>query len=503
MQWCASILVTALLVAGSVFADTVYKPYQPDEFTLHLWHLDEAAPPFRDAGSSPTPLLGLKNGAKASHASLPGMGSAIRFDPSAGDDIPAERPYGPILMAAPEPAFGPEDNVPGPFPIMGDDGAFTIEAIVKLDTLPSESPGFAADIVTMDDDVPASRVFLFRIEKPNFLCFVPLSGDAVRGGGLATIPTSGPHAINTKDWFHVAVTYDGNENVPHNLKLYWTRLTPETRHANPIGRGSLSADLSRELGDFAIGNSGKVIHLGPFEFFPGLIDEVRISNIAREPYDFFFVSPEVRKEMAGQAGDQQTAAREELVLQKVWMNGVEIPHGKSPLSMPPGNHRMDFDFGFPSGAAADPLAVKSQLEGLDDEWQPIERGMSLTWEMLDANGKTLASTVHWVTHSSSSWKSDMIDSPLENRSEPLFIPEETRSVRVTMSSGTPDTTGCWIIDNLSLSRSSQPERNLWQNGGFDQGERTDQIGGVPLGWKRSGSEPAIARVMLAFTGNPS
>ncbi|MEI7956636.1 MAG: histidine kinase, partial [Verrucomicrobiota bacterium] len=59
----------------------------------------------------------------------------------------------------------------------------------------------------------------------------------------------------------------------------------------------------------------------------------------------------------------------------------------------------------------------------------------------------------------------------------------------------PDTTGCWVIDDLSLTRSSNPEANLWANGGFDKGERTDQIGGIPEGWVRGGSEPAIARVM--------
>ncbi|RYD35267.1 MAG: hypothetical protein EOP87_07660, partial [Verrucomicrobiaceae bacterium] len=429
--------------------------------------------------------------------------SSIRFDASAGDDRPTHPPYGPILLAMPEPVLGDADNVPGPFPIMGDDGAFTIEAIVKLDVLPADSVGYAADIVTMDDDNPNNRIFLFRIEKPGFLCFVPFTGDAVRGGGLATIPTTGPHAINTTDWFHVAVTYDGNETVPHNLKLYWTRLTPGATHANQIGRGSLSADLVRLLGDFAIGNSGKINPLGPFEFFPGSIDEVRISNVAREPYDFFFVDPEVSKAMAGQARDQKAVTREELALQKVWVNGVEIPHDKPPLSIAPGTHRVDFDFGFPSGTAADPLAVKSQLEGLDDEWHPISRGMSLTWEMLDESGKTLASTVHWVTHSSSTWKSDTVDSPLESRTEPLFVPEETRRVRVTMSSGTPDTTGSWLIDNLSLTSSSAPGRNLWRNSGFNLGERIDQVGGIPSGWKRGGSEPASARVMLAFTLDPA
>jgi hypothetical protein len=90
-----------------------------------------------------------------------------------------------------------------------------------------------------------------------------------------------------------------------------------------------------------------------------------------------------------------------------------------------------------------------------------------------------------------------MDSPLQRRTEPLFVPERTRRIRVSMSSGPPDTTGCWVIDDLALTRSAEPGTNLWANSDFGSGERLDQIGGIPLGWTRGGTEPAIARVMLA------
>ena len=43
------------------------------------------------------------------------------------------------------------------------------------------------------------------------------------------------------------------------------------------------------------------------------------------------------------------------------------------------------------------------------------------------------------------------------------------------------------------------QRGCWANGAFDKGERTDQIGGIPAGWTRGGTEPAIARVMQGPT----
>ena len=493
------LLVSAV---GLSFAAAGFTPYVPDAATLHLWHLDERAPPFADSGISPTPLLGLLNGAKAGKPSLDGFGAAVSFAWSAANEPGNPLPYGAILLAKPELDIGPLDNVDPPFPVMGSDGAFTMEAIVKLDSLPSESAGYAADIVTMDDDSRDHRVFLFRIEKPGFLSFLPLLGNSVRGGGLATIPTSGPHAINTPDWFHVAVTYDGHENVSDNLKLYWTRLGSGVEEANQIGRGTLTANLLPELGDFAIGNTGKFNEKGPFEFFPGCIDEVRISATARPPHDFFFVSPEAKKRASERLSpDHADRPQPKLVLRQVSVNDVVMqPRSDgSPLVLGPGMHRLDFDFGFPSDVVVDPLAVKCRLEGLDENWHPTAGGMTLTWEMLDAADNLLDRTAFFTTRTSPGWQSDVADSQMERRTEPLFVPEKTRRIRVFMSSGTPDTTGCWVIDDLSLTRSAAPAVNLWSNGDFNQGERTDQIGGIPTGWSRGGTEPAIARVMQVST----
>ncbi len=494
-----ALFVRLAILSSAILSNAgAFQPNLPDGRTLHLWHLDEADPPFKDAGTNPTEMQGLFNGARAGTPSAPGCGLAVNFNNFTPDGS-GERPYGSILMARPVLDTGSRDNVERPISVMGANGAFTMEAIVKLDRLPADSPGLAADIVTLDDELDENRVFLFRIEKPGFLSFVPISGNAVRGGGLATIPTSGPHAIDTEHWFHVAVTYDGRENVADNLKFYWTRLDSGAHAANRIGGGTLTADLSPALADFALGNTGKFNNLGPFEFFPGSIDEVRISDIARVPEDFFFVPPEIRETArVAHPAEIPVSPPSRLVLRQVWVNDVRAPLDQ-PLELGPGQHRLNFDFGFPEGASADPLAVRCRLEGLDEDWHPTAQGMTLTWEMLDAAGGLLAQTTFSATRSSPGWKGDVLDSAWSRRSEPLFVPEMTRSVRVLMSSGTPDTTGCWAIDDLTLTRSGKPDANFWTDGNFSDGERLDQIGGVPKGWSRHGTEPAIARVMLGAT----
>lgn len=498
----------SLLTAGGLLsalgiglAAPSFAPYSADHATLHLWHLDEQAAPFKNWGSSPTSLLGLLNGAVAGKPSLENFGSSVSFSWRGGDEPGVVRPYGPILLARPALDVGDLDNVAGPFPLMGESGAFTVEAIVKLDTLPSDSPGLAGDIVSMDGDDAERRVFIFRIEKPGFLSFIQLSGNSVQGGGLATIPTTGDHAIDTDSWFHVAVTYDGHEDVPDNLKLYWTRVGSGVTAANLIGSGTLTADLSRELGDFAIGNSGKFNEQGPFEFFPGCIDEVRISNIPRRPHDYFFVSPDAKKladdRLAVKRPDPPMAG---LILQQVFVDDEpKTPAGDTGLVLPPGSHRLDFDFGFPAEVVADPLTVRCRLEGLDEDWNPTAQGMTLTLEMLGDGDVLLGRTEFSTTRASPGWQSDFLNSPLVERTEPLFVPETTRRIRAVMSSGAPDTTGSWVIDNLSLTRSSKRDSNLWANGGFSEGERLNQIAGIPTGWARSGTEPGIARVMLGET----
>ena len=467
------IITAAMIVTGAAAQEgPAFKPNKRDEHTLHLWHLDEREPPFSDSGTSPTPLLGLINDAGAGKPGLPGLGEAVSFHAYTSGTRGTRGFEGAILMAKPAPDQGVLDNVDPPFPIAGPDGAFTFEAIVKLDVMPQDAPGVASEIVTMDGE-NQDRVFLLRIENAGFLAFIPLSGDHVRSGGLATIPTTGPHRINTRDWFHVAATYNGMEGAPYNIKLYWTRLREGLAEANLIGQGTLSADPSGALSDFAIGNSGRVSsrdhgHSSPF---PGRIDEVRISAIARDPRDFFFVPENLRQRL-------------------------DPPPVGHPLILPPGRQRIRMGFGFPPGATAGPLAVEYRLEGADENWQATTLGMAMIAEVLDSAGEVVSRSSFPALGESDGWEVELEQSPLHPRAEPLFLPATGRSLRITLSAGANDTTGRFMVDDLELviprSGNSLP---AWRNGDFSSGESMHMASGIPETWKRVGGEPAIARVI--------
>ncbi|MSR65789.1 MAG: hypothetical protein EXS24_00240 [Pedosphaera sp.] len=107
---------------------------------------------------------------------------------------------------------------------------------------------------------------------------------------IAPIPTNGPDAIVSNSWYHVAVTYDGNEGAAGNFKVYWTLMDPSRTSANLIYTDSLPLDLPIGAPDFCVGNTGRNTPNGNFL---GLTDEIRISDIARDPTGMMFVGASV------------------------------------------------------------------------------------------------------------------------------------------------------------------------------------------------------------------
>lgn len=101
------------------------------------------------------------------------------------------------------------------------------------------------------------------------------------------IPTTGPHAFVADTWYHVALTYDGA-----TLRMFWTKLDPANGAANQIGsQGWVSpASIGSLLVPLVVGDENR----GGFgEPFRGLIDEVRISSVARAANQMQFFSPAV------------------------------------------------------------------------------------------------------------------------------------------------------------------------------------------------------------------
>jgi signal transduction histidine kinase len=500
---CHLILLVVLATAMAEVAPAApFRPNEMDPQTLHLWHLDEAAVPFADAASQPLPLEGLLNGALASQPAAPGLGCAISFRANAGGVPGNSNLAGAILAAGARLANGTRDNVPSSFRYSGPDGAFTYEMVIKFDLLPGEIGAIASGLLSMDGD-GSDRIFNFRIENEGFLSFIPLPHCGATGLGLATIPTRGPHAIDTEHWFHVAVTYDGNGGVTNNLKLYWTRLGPGLTTANRIGGGTLSGDLNGSTGDLAIGNEARGFsENAEAEPFPGLIDEVRISSVARDPTDFFFVPAAARrtpeKLASGSFGADQSADFDlRLASVLVDASSAELPTGADPvLRLDSGLYRLDFDFGFGSEHFNGDVKLRCQLEGIDDRWQETERGMSLVCQALDRENRVISQTRFPFSGRSAGWETTLEDSRLTRRVEPVFIPAETKVVRLSITSGSPDTTGFLALDRISLADARAPDDSLWKDGILCLEESTSRAAGVPDGWRRDGSDPAIARLVF-------
>jgi len=201
---------------------------------------------------------------------------------------------------------GPVDNVSISY--AGNSDAFTYEAVVRIDFNPTAS--FGADgwgqgrnlfmqIIIGDADENANRVFQFRLAPIGTLNgnnsvlveFININKGVSPQSLTVAIPSEGPDAIREGSWYHVAVSYSGQPEQPDNVRFYWTLLDPARVAANQIGTAQMTQSLPSGCApDFAIGQTGRQSPVTPVpnNNFVGLIDEVRISGIARADTDMLF-----------------------------------------------------------------------------------------------------------------------------------------------------------------------------------------------------------------------
>lgn len=279
---------------GDAVPDTSepFQPYAVDASTLHLWHLDEVTPPAADAVAGGTPLTSLQNGAQMWTPSLPGFGTGL--NPSAGRGTANAG----VLSALPLAANATDDVS---FAYAGADGAFTFEGIVRIDFDPAVAPASVApmQIVTAENDLDSARVWQFRIVPIGatgntagtapLLEFINLHGSVGTQSLSVPLPIgAGANAIAQGGWYHVAVAYNGTEATADNLKLYWTKLDPANTQASQLASLQMTADLLVSTAcDLTIGNEGRT-NGGSTDAFLGVVDEVRISSVARTAGQFLF-----------------------------------------------------------------------------------------------------------------------------------------------------------------------------------------------------------------------
>lgn len=263
---------------------------------MQLWHLDEAGTPCTNALAGGISLAVLANGAALGNASFPGFVNALNTaDAGQAGTVLADKD---ALLSALPLVNGTGDDAP----VTLDDittGSFTFEAVVRVDFDPLlnlSGRGSGMQIFSGEGDGSVDRVFQWRLDPvgygPGDTTVPRLEFINLRQGGsiqsiVIPIPTNGPNAIASNQWYHVAATYNGSDSTAENFRAYWTSLTNETGLANLIGTATLLNDLALASCDFVVGNEGRATG-GSSDNFVGLIDEVRISRAARDPNEFVF-----------------------------------------------------------------------------------------------------------------------------------------------------------------------------------------------------------------------
>lgn len=248
-----------------------FGPYDGmDGDTLHLWQ-------FNEANDTPTSTAATKGGValvKGSGTTLATLGnSGFTGYGNAGNTSAGENAE--FLSSA---TYAVST-------VVGAGGAFSFEAMINVSSINSGSQ----QIFSMDNSGASStRPFQFRIGGDGTLGIIniPNLGQTIS----ATIPLTGDDAFVANEWFHVAVTYNGLENTVGNTSFYWTRVDASRTQANLIGTGNMTADLAGSASVYGVGNDGRTVGTQN-KNIEGLIDEVRVSGVARGADEFIFAQP--------------------------------------------------------------------------------------------------------------------------------------------------------------------------------------------------------------------
>lgn len=217
----------------------INQPYQSDILTLGLWHIDE------QTGATVYDVSAYNQDAlivgQATRTDTSKFGRSIRFHGTNNSRI--EIPYNTVYNLWDHP--------------------FTVELWFYMLRKPTD---WTALLQRGIDETIQYKIWLADDSKPvkGIIGFVR---DVV--GNVREISTGSMAQLNTNQWYHVALTWDKD-----SLRLY----------VNSIERGSIPLRgrlLYQDTEAISIGS--EITGQSPFS---GYIDEVRISNVARQPWEF-------------------------------------------------------------------------------------------------------------------------------------------------------------------------------------------------------------------------
>lgn len=183
-------------------------------------------------------------------------------------------------------------------------GEFTLEALVNLPAL----TGANREIICMDSS-GSPRPFQFRFTSTGQIEFNNIG--TAGANPKVNIPTTGDDAFVANQWFHVALTYDGLGTI----SIYWTKLDNARTSATLLQSfPGIPPLVETGLAVLTIGNENRSTS---GEGLLGLIDEVRISNIARSATDMAIntEAPPIPPTISPQPTDQFLGVGETLAIQ--------------------------------------------------------------------------------------------------------------------------------------------------------------------------------------------
>jgi len=283
------LIIVVALFAISLFAvansaqAVILGPYTADANTVHLWQFDEAATTVwnqsdrtypNDAPGVLTPWrldqayadsmfqAAFMGGPGTGYTGFGGAGAHKIGNPNRFEFRKGRTQYGTPPNGTPQGA--PESSTT----LLGSAaGAFTIEGLIK----PSTSGAIIGN--PGDDDPSNLSLNLNSLAGPTF-------GFRLPNGDFFTTSNSIPNIV-AGDWYHWALTFDGNNAGGSDAKFYWTKMDPSAPSANLVQTFSSSNTTPYVTQAFQLGHWQGAV-------FEGYTDEVRISNIARGANQFLF-----------------------------------------------------------------------------------------------------------------------------------------------------------------------------------------------------------------------
>ena len=273
MKTLMTIMVLAIVVAVAAPASAgILGPYTPDANTMHLWHFDEAAG--STAAADTAGVVGPLAPLPEQSAWPAGSFGNAAYDGTFGTSGRAKHPDNGAFRAG----IGGANPLQDMDDLVGDaTGAWTFEALVN------HTAGTGPLIFDMQGGV---NMFQYGPHAVVGVDYTKL-GIWINGGagswGAPDWNAAQSDIIGTPGtWYHTAVTYNGLEGTPDNLKVYWTEMLPGNTVAAEVGSYQFDADIGTSYGYLSVGWAANNQNL--------LVDEVRISSVARGAGDMMFGS---------------------------------------------------------------------------------------------------------------------------------------------------------------------------------------------------------------------